>query len=216
MKVGTPNFIGARLTQAREARGLSQVELAEIIGVKRQVVSAYEMAIPGDSTSGNTPSPEVFHKLTNLLDRPSRFFLIPSAVQAVQNAPFRKKKSSVKRRENRSRILANWASEIINLLESFVIFPELDIPKPLENTDPNSISTQEIEQKAIELREKLELKPFEPIKHLIPHLESRGILFFEFDFGVSDIEGFAHLDTKRPKIVLNKQLTNSCRRITTF
>ena len=42
MRVGTPGFVGARLAEARQARGLNGTELADLIGVSPQSVSQYE------------------------------------------------------------------------------------------------------------------------------------------------------------------------------
>ena len=43
MSVGTPNFVGERLKEAREARGLTGVALADLVGVKRASISQYEL-----------------------------------------------------------------------------------------------------------------------------------------------------------------------------
>ena len=43
MSVGTPNFVGERLKEAREARGLTGVAVADLVGVKRDSISLYGM-----------------------------------------------------------------------------------------------------------------------------------------------------------------------------
>jgi predicted transcriptional regulator len=52
MKPGTPGFVGARLKEAREARFLSAIALADLVGVSRQAISLYE-------NGAKTPGPEV-------------------------------------------------------------------------------------------------------------------------------------------------------------
>ncbi len=42
MGFGVSTFVPQRLTEAREARGLTVTQLADIIGVTKQSVSAYE------------------------------------------------------------------------------------------------------------------------------------------------------------------------------
>jgi len=51
MRLGTTGFVGQRLKEAREARGLSGVDLADMLGVKPQTIYAYQ---GGDAT----PSPQ--------------------------------------------------------------------------------------------------------------------------------------------------------------
>ena len=56
MRSGTPRFVGGRLRQAREARGVSASALAALLGVSRQAVSQYERG-------PETPSPAVMHRI---------------------------------------------------------------------------------------------------------------------------------------------------------
>ncbi|HLL31716.1 MAG TPA: helix-turn-helix transcriptional regulator [Allosphingosinicella sp.] len=42
MSIGVQGFVGARLTEARRARGLSATDLAGLIGVSVQSISRYE------------------------------------------------------------------------------------------------------------------------------------------------------------------------------
>jgi len=64
------SFVGGRLTEAREARGITQMSLADILGIRRSAISAYE-------TSQTLPSPEVVAIIAGRLNLPVRFFLRP-------------------------------------------------------------------------------------------------------------------------------------------
>lgn len=70
MRPGTPGFVGERLRQAREARGLSVAALAEIVSVSRQQISQYENGV-------NTPHPETLLKIAKGLNLPLLFFQKP-------------------------------------------------------------------------------------------------------------------------------------------
>ena len=39
MKLGTPGFVGPRLREAREGRGLTAMSLAELLGITRSAIS---------------------------------------------------------------------------------------------------------------------------------------------------------------------------------
>jgi transcriptional regulator with XRE-family HTH domain len=47
---GTPGFVGDRLREAREARGLSAVSLADLLGITRQAISLYESGHHGTNS----------------------------------------------------------------------------------------------------------------------------------------------------------------------
>lgn len=68
MRIGTPGFVAATLTEAREARGLTQTSLAERTGIKAQSICHYEQG-------RQSPSPEALHLLCTALAVPMRFFL---------------------------------------------------------------------------------------------------------------------------------------------
>lgn len=67
MKGGKVGFIGDRLREAREARGLSGSAVAELLGLNRGSAGKYER---GDVF----PSPEVVARLSDLLRVPPSFF----------------------------------------------------------------------------------------------------------------------------------------------
>ena len=70
MRIGTAGFVAARLTSAREARGVTQSELAERTGIKPQSICHYEQG-------RQSPSPEALALLAEKLSLPERHFLRP-------------------------------------------------------------------------------------------------------------------------------------------
>lgn len=67
-RIGTLGFKGNKLKLACDTRGINQNKLAGMLGVSRQVVSSY---VKGEKT----PKPEIFAKISKILNYPQEFFL---------------------------------------------------------------------------------------------------------------------------------------------
>ena len=67
----TPGFVGARLTEARRARGISATDFADIVGISAVSISKYE-------NGHQTPRLDVFFAMAAALNMPRAFFLRPS------------------------------------------------------------------------------------------------------------------------------------------
>jgi len=64
-------FVGSRITLAREANNLTQIELAKIIGATQQQLSMWE--------SGEIkPGQDSLMKICNAIKTPPRFFFVQS------------------------------------------------------------------------------------------------------------------------------------------
>jgi transcriptional regulator with XRE-family HTH domain len=70
MRPGTPQFIGERLREAREARCLTQITLSEMLGVSNRAVSQYEKGTA-------SPHPDIMAKIPKILNFPPQFFFTP-------------------------------------------------------------------------------------------------------------------------------------------
>ena len=62
-----------RIKQARVSRGLSMVELSELVSVSKQAISQYEMG-------KNSPSIAILTSIANVLKYPVSFFYKPLTV----------------------------------------------------------------------------------------------------------------------------------------
>ena len=67
MPVGIKSFISQRLIQARVARGLNAVKLANITNISTASISIYEKG-------SQKPQMEVLERIANALDMPIDFF----------------------------------------------------------------------------------------------------------------------------------------------
>ena len=73
MRIGTPGFIPARLTEAREARRIpSKAALARRLGMSATTTSRWE-----DETSGQTPDNATLARLAGELNVRPEYFLRP-------------------------------------------------------------------------------------------------------------------------------------------
>lgn len=119
--LGTPGFSGARLREARIARGLSAISLGEIVGVSRQGIWQYEH-------ERTAPTTDRLYLLASRLNLPVEFFLQPPRSSANRVVFYRSQAAATK--EARSKVAARmeWLGDIVSYLRGFVAFPAVDIP----------------------------------------------------------------------------------------
>ena len=176
MKPGTPNFVGARLREAREARGLTAVSLAELLGVSRQAVSQYE-------SGAVTPHPLVMQRISRVLNLPPHFFWREVDPAARQFAPFFRSMSAATRLARlRAERKLGWLHEIVTYVRRFVELPESNIPMISVPKDPTEITDDSIEQAATELRRQWGLGDG-VVSNLVRLLERNGIIVSRIDLG---------------------------------
>lgn len=200
MKTGMQGFIGYRLREAREARCLTQTSLAEIVGVSRAMISLYEKG-------PSSPSAEVAHKLSQALNVPIRFFLIP--VNEEENKSllaYRSFAATTAVARTGCDRKYEWIKKIFNYCSEFVEFPAVNMPDYNLGNDINKISNEDIERAAIETRNFFRLKNG-PISNMVYLLEHNGVRITRFDLNSDALEAFSHWDRKTnrsiPYIVLN-------------
>ncbi len=209
MKAGTPNFIGEKLTEAREGRGIKQVELANILGVARQVVSQYENNL-------TTPSPDVFDKIIELLRFPAHFYLIKSP-SLLDREPFlyRSLKSASSLDKRRAERRLSWVASLTSYTSEYVDFPPLDFPAGLLEAlpaDPRQLTDITIDAVANELRSHWNLKQA-PVPHVIRLLESKGFAIALDNFEAPKIDALSVWSSKLevPFILLNRDMESGVR-----
>ena len=158
MKPGTPGFAPARLREAREARSLTIVGLAELIGVSKQVVSKYEM---GD----RSPGPDVLFRLAAVLQVPPEFFTRPERQDDQATIFYRSLAAATKGARTRGDRRITWLADIAAFVMEFVALPDVEIPM-LQN-DP--------EEAAATIRASWSLGD-SPIPNVVSLLESKGAI----------------------------------------
>jgi len=209
MKRGTPGFVGARLKEAREARGLTATALSEILRVTRQSVSQYE-------NEQQTPRPEVMRKIEEVLNLPPAFFSRP-----VEDEPgdrkifYRDMESTTKLARARMDRRYLWLNEIADYLQQFVSFPPVDFPRFETPRDPTEISWDSIEVMASKTREYWGLGEG-PISNVVSLLESNGAVVARGMMEADELDAFSewrewHEHNETPYVFLGADKQNAFR-----
>jgi Zn-dependent peptidase ImmA (M78 family)/transcriptional regulator with XRE-family HTH domain len=185
VRPGTPGFIGDRLREAREARGLSAVALADVLGIARQSVSAYEQ-------DRATPNPEVAAKAAEVLNLPFAFFLEKGIAEDTSTIYWRSMAAATKTSRVRSRRRYEWLRHIIQYLSTYVEFPSPRLPSALVVDDPGRISDKAIEEAASQARLFFGLKDG-AIENVAWLLENHGLIVSFAEFGAASIDSFSQV-----------------------
>lgn len=156
MKIG--EFNGDRLRQARRFRKKTITDLADEIGVTKQMISKYE--------HGNAmPGTDVMFKLIHALDFPGNYFYQQDNFQITSTGTFfRSRLTSTQTEKQPSEYLKNCIALIRNYLEQYIDFPELIFPD-FDTTSPATAANN--------LRKQWKLKNL-PIKNMVELLETHG------------------------------------------
>jgi Zn-dependent peptidase ImmA (M78 family)/DNA-binding XRE family transcriptional regulator len=182
MKVGTAGFIGERLREAREARGLTAISLASIVGTSRAAISQYEQGV-------QSPRPEVMEKICKTLRMPDSFFV--AAREKYDGAIYwRSLASTQKLARQAAEVRLDWFQDIVNYSKEFVEYPDTRIPSIDLPGDPLKLTDDDIEKIAMQVRKYWELGE-DPIPNAVAVLENNGVFISRDDLFVPEIDGLS-------------------------
>jgi Zn-dependent peptidase ImmA (M78 family)/DNA-binding XRE family transcriptional regulator len=190
MTVGVSGFVGERLTEAREARGImTKSALADLLDVSVNAISQYENNIC-------KPRHEMVTQIAKQLRVREGFFFKPLPHKIVNPVFWRSRHAATKS----SRVVAerklNWVKSIAEeYLKTYLDLPALNIPSrdalSIPN-DPTSLKDQDIERIAMQLREYWELGTL-PISDMTVLLENNGILVTYGDLESAKLDAFSNI-----------------------
>ena len=205
MSIGTAGFVGARLRQAREARGLTLVALADLVEVSAAAISQYEKG-------EHTPRSETLAKLSLHLNVPIDNFLNTRIVGPNSNVFYRSMSAATKQARSRAERRYEWFKEIVEYLSSYLDFPEANIPSFDLPRDFREITTLQIESLAEQTRDIWRLGRG-PITNLTRTLESNGIFVTLSSIGSEHLDAFSEYDRERdrPFVFLGDDKANMVR-----
>ncbi len=181
---------------AREARGISQVELAEKIGTSQVNINRWE-------TGAFDINKEAFSQIVSVLDFPESFFF-----QDGDIAP----PTFYRKRDKVSKKILDVVDANINIyrLQIGALLKDSQTPTP---AIPNLVEL-EPQEAAQALRKKWKLAKG-PIENLTELLESFGILIASFDFQTERVDSRSILtEDKYPIVFTNKTLLGDRLRFT--
>lgn len=161
-------FVGERLIQARKARALMATDLSDIVDVSSQSISKYE-------NGHQTPRREVVSRIAQALNLPEAFFYRKMMTEDVRPVFWRSKLTAQTVMLDRANVRLDWFKEIVDYLEQFFVFPQLDLPTLEFGKDPLDLSSDEIERLANDVRAYWGIHSG-PIPNCLENIEESGIL----------------------------------------
>lgn len=196
-------FRKERLDQILAVRGLSQIQLASLVGVSPGTISKWR--------AGNQiPEKEALARLATVVNVSEEWFTRP--VQALLEQPlFRSNAQALVTARGMLKARTEWVQDIGYALQEFLDFPDLNLPvRDFQN--PLEISTEDIEEAAIECRKCWKLGRV-AIQDLALAAESAGIILVREQTGIAQIESLSAWSTvlNRPIIYLSADKGNAYR-----
>jgi Zn-dependent peptidase ImmA (M78 family)/DNA-binding XRE family transcriptional regulator len=156
------------------ARGLSQLELAGILGIKRQSLAAYEKGL-------TRPKMEILEKAAQTLNFDFGYFFQDAEEVEPDVVHFRKNKTAKEKAYSALQVRIKWMLRLFNYLQQHVEF----IPLNSLRKEDEEYSEAEIENIAEEARRYWGLG-LGPISNMSTLLENNGFVLAKFDV---DLEG---------------------------
>jgi Zn-dependent peptidase ImmA (M78 family)/transcriptional regulator with XRE-family HTH domain len=188
---GTPGFSGSRLREAREARGLTAVSLAELVGVTPQAVSQYEH----DTAS---PSPDRAYLLAAKLNVPMEFLLATPRDAADRVVFYRSRAAATKAERIKAARRLAWLEDIVSYVDEQVVLPAANVPE-LRPVSARFVPTPPgaIEDLASELRRTWALGDG-PAPNVVLLLESKGVVVTRGVIEAQTIDAFSSWSRQTP------------------
>jgi Zn-dependent peptidase ImmA (M78 family)/DNA-binding XRE family transcriptional regulator len=206
MSVGVSNFRGKRLTHAREARGITQTLLADMINISRAAISQYEKG-------QRVPSSDILKKIANILNFPMHFFLRNDGSQVSTPIFFRSMSSATKIARLRAKRRYEWLLDVVRYLREFVELPKVHFPRFELPSAIVSIDNEIIEDIANRTRKHWGLG-FGPISNITWLLENNGAIVVRQELGAKTLDAFSswiERDTPTPYFILGEEKPSAVR-----
>lgn len=203
MRLGTPGFVGARLREAREARGISGATLADLLGSSRQIVSQYE-------SGEKSPSPEALRRISAVLNLPMQFFLRPAIDDSAGTIHFRSRMAATKSARTKARRRRLWLEQIVHYIAEHVDLPPVNFPPSEMPSDPNKITAEAIERAASDARRFWGLRDG-PISDITLLLENNGAIIVREPFDDVQLDAYSAWAAGLPYIVLSSDKGSAVR-----
>lgn len=199
MRTGTPQFVGERLREARDVRGLTAHSLSQLIGVSRQAVSQYE-------NGPETPSPAVLRRMADVLRLPLHYFLQPVDTGMDGTFFYRSMAAATKASRIRAESRFKWTQRIVRFIRVFVNLPQVNYPVIRLPADPLEIKHADIEEAATAARRHWRLGDG-PISNVVLLLENNGTVIVRHDLGAETLDAFSMWSNaeQSPYVVLNSE-----------
>lgn len=209
MAKGIPSFSGNRLRQAREARGLSGVNLAALVSLPESTISPSTISqYEHDATK---PPAEMLERLAKALNVPKPFFLRAQVEYPTARFFYRSMSAATKAARTRAESRFEWLREIVSYFEDYFDLPAVNLPKLNLPSSFRQITEDFIDECAAECRRHWGLREG-PVPNMIRLLEKNGVVVSRFPLDAESLDAFSESDSSgRPFVILNAD-KESCAR----
>lgn len=199
MKPGTPGFVGARLREAREARGLTAISLSELLGVSKQAVSQYENDL-------QTPHPDVMRRIEQTLNLPAQFFWRPVGEQRKRKIFYRSMSATTKAAREKAERRYGWLEDIVIFIREYINLPKVNFPFFDVPEDPHRITFDRIEELASQARRFWKLGDGS-ISNVAWLVENNGAIVTRTSLGAETLDAFSEWNefSDTPYIILGSE-----------
>lgn len=204
LKMDHLGFVGGRLKQAREARGMTGTELAKLLRVERQSVSNYE-------NGKRSPSAHVKNEISKILNFPLEFFSdISEEVNSERPVFYRSMSAATKKARKRVEVENSWLTQLVDISNHYVELPIVRFPSFEVPSDPKRLSDSEIDNLAAKTRRFWDLKDG-PISNSVWLLENNGAIVVRKSMYAKTLDGFSRWIEGRPYVVLSSDKCSAAR-----
>ncbi len=203
MKPVIPGFTPMRLTQAREARGLSLTVLAELCDISRQSISNYE-------NGKQSPTYSILERIAGKLNLPIEFFLRPYQSRDNDRIFFRALSAATKQARTRAKRRLEWFEEIIDYLKKFIDFLPANIPNYDIGRTPNNLNNNDIERIAQNCRREWGLGDG-PIPNVVRLLENQGTIITLLRLDTNSMDSLSIWYLNNPIIIIGNDKCSAVR-----
>ncbi len=183
MRSGVPGFRPERLIEARAARGLTQVALADLSGRKSSNISRWE-------AGEQLPEVDALQAVAQGLNLPVSYFTAAPVEHGA--APMFARSMAATSKGMRARVGSRlrWAQDVSLYLQQELDLPTPDVPT-LDVRDFREIRDEDIERMAIACREKWGLG-LGPISDVLLVLENAGIIVVKEQIDSGNMDGLSN------------------------
>ena len=198
-------FVGARLLEARRARGMTAADLASIVEVSAQSLSIYE-------NGHQTPRRDAVDRLARALGMTQQYFFRPHSAPDSRPVFWRSRLTAQTADLERASVRLEWLKEIIDYLGQFFDFPTLTIIKADVPADPMRISTEVIEAVANDVRTAWGVRRG-PLPDAVEKVEESGVLVSRIHVRAEKVDAFSQWSDRFgiPFIMLSRDKASAAR-----
>jgi Zn-dependent peptidase ImmA (M78 family)/transcriptional regulator with XRE-family HTH domain len=199
-------FVSERLTEAREARYLTQRQVATALGRSDSTVSNWERG-------EQAPEPRSFDQLADVLGVFTGYFLKPMPDHGPSPIFFRSFANATARARTREKARVRWLQLISLSLQEVLDFPPVDVPELVEPKSYARLSDDDLERIAQAMRSHWRLGE-SPIEDMLLITENAGVVIGIDEVGSTSIDGQGtwSLVDGRPYILLARDKYTAFRR----